>query len=326
MQLKKKKRLIIVLVVIDIIFIASIFGINLLMDSYLGKMNRGESFSKTEVMANDLENNNVENILLIGIDKSDGEGLHRSDVMKIISLDYSNKRMKITSVQRDNLVYIPAAEKYDKLNHSYLYEEEKSVIEAFNYNFDMNITKYVSFDFDSVEHIVDILGGVDVDLTSAEAYQVGFSTGGVHTLNGKQALTYSRIRHLDSDYGRMERQTKVINAIIQKFKDESVFSLLDVIGNVLPYVKTNISNSEIKAYLNRVIGFDLSNIEQYQFPSQGYGSILTSLYLYGYGPQYVLKDFSGEVALMHQNIYGKVYEVSDRVKETDQAMLEMAGY
>lgn len=326
MQLKKKKRLIIALAVIDIIFIASIFGINLLMDSYLGKMNRGESFSKTEVMANDLENNNVENILLIGIDKSDGEGLHRSDVMKIISLDYSNKRMKITSVQRDNLVYIPAAEKYDKLNHSYLYEEEKSVIEAFNYNFDMNITKYVSFDFDSVEHIVDILGGVDVDLTSAEAYQVGFSTGGVHTLNGKQALTYSRIRNLDSDYGRMERQTKVINAIIQKFKDESVFSLLDVIGNVLPYVKTNISNSEIKAYLNRVIGFDLSNIEQYQFPSQGYGSILTSLYLYGYGPQYVLKDFSGEVALMHQNIYGKVYEVSDRVKETEQAMLEMAGY
>ena len=80
--------------------------------------------------------------------------------------------------------------------------------------------------------------------------------------------------------------------------------------------------------MTRLLGFDLSNIEQYQFPKDGYESQLTSLTLYGYSPQYVLKDFSGEVESLHRFIYGEDddYTASERVLKVEEDILDLAGY
>lgn len=324
MSKKAKKRLIVILATLLIIIGGGYFGVNVYIDSILNKMEQKEEFNKEEVKVNELEGN-VDNIALLGVDAEGGDG-SRTDVIKIISLDFDNDVMKITSVQRDNLVYQPMQDRYEKLNHAYAYDGVQGTLSALNYNFDLDITKYVKFEFDSVEHIIDIIDGVDIALTDAEASSLGFGGAGTYHLNGAQALSYSRIRNLDSDYGRMQRQNNVINAVMAGMSGKSPLELLDVVNQVMPYIETNVSNGSIKNYITSMIGFDLGKTEQYQFPSQGYNSILTSLSLYGYGPHYVLKDFAGEVKLLHDQIYGGDYKVSENVELVDQETKEMAGY
>ena len=248
--------------------------------------------------------------------------------MKIISLDFDNDNIKISSIQRDNIVYQPLMDRYEKLNHAYWRSGVQGTLSSINYNFDLDVTKYVLFDFDSVEEIVDILGGVDIQLSASEAGYLGLGGAGTYHLNGAQTLRYSRIRYIDSDYERMARQNKVIDVLISSLKDQSPIDLLNIVDDVLPYIETNLSNREIKSYVMRLLGFDLSNIEQYQFPKDGYESQLTSLTLYGYSPQYVLKDFSGEVESLHRFIYGEDddYTASERVLKVEEDILDLAGY
>lgn len=323
MSKKGKKILIGVLATLLILIGGGFLGVNLYIDSILNKMDKTEEFKDDDVHAKEL-NGNIDNIALLGIDGSGGDG-DRTDVIKIISLDFDNKKIKITSVQRDNLAYQPMEDRYEKFNHAYMYDGVQGTLSTLNYNLDLDISKYVKFNFNSVEHIVDFLGGVDINLTSEEAASLGYSSAGIYHLDGAKTLSYSRIRKLDSDYGRMQRQNNVINAVLASVSGKSAFELLDIINSLMPYLETNISNGTIKNYATNMISFDL-NPEQYQFPSGGYDSILTSLSLYGYGPHYVLKDFAGEVKLLHDNIYGGDYQVSDTVNKVDQETKAMAGY
>lgn len=324
MSVKVKKRLIIVLATLLILIGGGFLGVNLYVDSILNKMNKTDEFSNKDVNANELDDS-VLNIALLGIDEAEGGTGGRSDVVKIISLDFDSKKIKITSVQRDNLVWQPQQERYEKLNHAYWHDGVKGTLSTLNYNFDLDITNYVKFDFNSVAHIVDILGGVDITLTEAEAASLQVGAAGTYHLDGKKTLSYSRIRNIDSDYGRMQRQNNVIDAVLAKVSGKSPLDLLGIINNVMPYIETNISNGKIKEYVTSLISFDLSSTEQYQFPSEGYDSILSSLYLYGYGPHYVLKDFAGEVKLLHDNIYDDDYQISDTVKKIDAETKAMIG-
>lgn len=326
MSIKGKKILIIVLSTLLVLIVGVLVGANLYADSLLNRMGRTEEFHPEEVGAVE-SNRNVDNIILLGIDSDEGSGA-RSDVMKIVSLDYDNGKIKITSLQRDNIVYQPLMDRYEKLNHAYWRSGVQGTLSAVNYNFDLDVTKYVLFDFDSVEEIVDILGGVDIYLSSSEAGVLGLGGSGTYHLNGAQTLSYSRIRSVDSDYQRMARQNNVINALLSTISNKSPMDLLGVVNDVLPFIETNISNSQIKSYVTGIFGFDLGNIAQYQFPKDGYDSQLTSLTLYGYSPQYVLKDFSGEVEMMHDFIYGEEsnYTASEKVLKVEQEILHLAGY
>lgn len=327
-SIRTKKILVVVLSVVLVLIVGGIVGFNLYADSLLNRMNIKNEIDKNVV--NVVESHrNIDNIALLGIDSDNGTGLgSRSDVMKLISLDFDNKKLKITSLQRDNIVYQPLMDRYEKLNHAYWRNGVEGTLSSINYNFDLDVTKYVLFDFDSVEEIVDILGGVNIYLSGAEASYMGFGGEGSYHLNGSQTLAFSRIRSIDSDYERMNRQTRVIDALIHSFKDNNPFELLDIVNQVLPYIETNIPVSTIKSYLTNVITFDLNNIEQYQFPANGYDSQLTTLSLYGYSPQYVLKDFSGEVELLHHNIYNPndKYTASENVLKVEREILALAGY
>lgn len=325
MSVKAKKRLIVVLATLLILIGGGFLGVNLYIDSILNKMNKTDEFDGKDVNAYELDGN-IDNIALFGVDSETDGSNGRTDVVKVISLDFDEHIIKITSIQRDNLMYQPMAERYEKLNHAFKNNGIKGSLSTLNYNLDLDITKYIKFDFNSVDNIVNILGGVNIDLTSGEAASLGLGSAGTYTLNGEQALAYSRIRNLDSDYGRMQRQNNVINAVLAGVSGKSPLDLLDIVNTVMPYIETNISNNKIKSYATSLISFNLSKTEQFQFPSQGYGSILTSLSLYGFGPHYVLKDFAGEVKLLHEEIYGGTYSVSDNVNKVDRESKEMAGY
>ena len=271
----KKKKLIILLSIIILLIVSIFIGLNVYIDSMISKVEEGETIhtEDAEIAQEVLEREEVkdiENIALFGVDNSGAKyNEERSDAMKIISLNKTDKTIAITSVERDVVVYIPGDyQKYGHFNWAYWFGGPKLAVQTLNYNLDLDITKYVTFTFGAVEDLVDLLGGIDVELTGNEAATVGIgSYAGTYTLNGKQALSYSRIRKLDSDFTRMERQNYVIQAVMNKLKNQDILTIMNIVNEMLPSINTNLTVNEIKDYITSLLSYDLGNIEQYKEPS-----------------------------------------------------------
>lgn len=326
----KKKKLIILLSIIILLIVSIFIGLNIYVDSIISRVEEGETIhtEDAEIAQEVLEREEVkdiENIALFGVDNSGAKyNEERSDAMKIISLNKTDKTIAITSVERDVVVYIPGDyQKYGHFNWAYWFGGPKLAVQTLNYNLDLDITKYVTFTFGAVEDLVDLLGGIDVELTGNEAATVGIgSYAGTYTLNGKQALSYSRIRKLDSDFTRMERQNYVIQAVMNKLKNQDILTIMNIVNEMLPSINTNLTVNEIKDYITSLLSYDLGNIEQYKEPSGEYNDIQTCPGLGGY----IVRSYSGMVENLHKNIY-KVdsYEVSQRVKDNEERIYSTYG-
>lgn len=326
----KKKKLIILLSIIILLIVSIFIGLNIYVDSIISRVEEGETIhtEDAEIAQEVLEREEVkdiENIALFGVDNSGAKyNEERSDAMKIISLNKTDKTIAITSVERDVVVYIPGDyQKYGHFNWAYWFGGPKLAVQTLNYNLDLDITKYVTFTFGAVEDLVNLLGGIDVELTSSEAAVVGVgSSHGVYTLNGKNAMDYSRERHLDSDFTRMERQNYVIQAVMNKLKNQDILTIMNIVNEMLPSINTNLTVNEIKDYITSLLSYDLGNIEQYKEPSGEYNDIETCPGLGGY----IVRSYSGMVENLHKNIY-KVdsYEVSQRVKDNEERIYSTYG-
>ena len=326
----KKKKLIILLMIIILLIVGIFIGLNIYIDSIISRVEEGEVINTDEAeiakeVLERVEAKDIENIALFGVDNSGGEyNEERSDAMKIISLNKTDKTIAITSVERDVVVYIPGEyQNYGHFNWAYWFGGPKLAVQTLNYNLDLDITKYVTFSFGAVEDLVDLLGGIDVELTGSEAATVGIgSYAGTYTLNGKQALSYSRIRKLDSDFTRMERQNYVIQAVMNKLKNQDILTIMNIVNEMLPNINTNLTVNEIKDYITSLLTYDLGNIEQYKEPSGEYNDIQNCPGLGGY----IVRSYSGMVENLHKNIY-KVdsYEVSKRVKDNEERIYSTYG-
>lgn len=194
----------------------------------------------------------IVNIMLIGQDRRPGEGTQRSDSMILATFNKSTKEIWLTSIMRDQYVNIPGHGK-DKLCHSYYYGGMPLLDQTLYDHFGIEIDGNVEVDFSGFEKIIDLLGGVEVDVSKAEAryirnnYDMDLEVG-LTTLTGEEALIYSRIRHLDSDYKRAERQREVIMSLFDKYKSQSLTSMLSMIDDILPLVTTDIPKNQIIGY------------------------------------------------------------------------------
>ena len=199
------------------------------------------------------------NLLILGVDKLN-EGRQRSDTMIIASIDSSG--VKLTSIQRDLKVPIEG-HKANKINAAFAFGGAELAMKTVNQVFQMNITKYVVVDFTSLVKLVDALGGIDVDITEQEMNHINknvldtydtfvplgyvatkLETNGPGThLDGLQALGYARIRKVDSDFGRTNRQRTVINLMLQKLKSNLWNPILvgKFISAALEGIDTNLS-------------------------------------------------------------------------------------
>lgn len=192
----------------------------------------------------------VENILLIGVDDRKGTSSSRSDTMILVSIDKRNKQMKMTSFMRDTYVTIPGHGE-DKMNAACVYGGPQLVMETIEYNFGIEVDSYVLVDFSAFKDVIDSLGGVTVQVEQREAEYINRTSkqnieyGDAVTLNGEEALVYVRIRYLDSDFYRTQRQRKVISAIISQVKKSNPFDLIDTAKTVLSYVETDMNPVEL---------------------------------------------------------------------------------
>jgi len=207
----------------------------------------------------------VTSVLLIGTDGRSLDERGRSDTMMLISINSSTKKINVTSFMRDSYVEIPGYG-WDKLNASYSYGGAELLMDTIEHNFGVKIDDYVSINFLSFASIVDSVGGIDVDLSDAEAGEINvilqaevnqimgdnvtddlLSGGGknVHLI-GKQALAYARIRHIgNADFERTERQRRVVDLVMNKMKSFSPIMMKNLASNVLPDVSTNMETSEL---------------------------------------------------------------------------------
>ena len=211
----------------------------------------------------------ITNIALFGVDAPIGEK-GRSDAIMIVTIDRNSKKIKLSSVIRDSYVNIPGRG-MDKINHAYAFGGPELAIKTLNSNFHLNIKNYATLNFTTLPRVIDALGGVTITITDAEATQIpGINSGGTYNLTGEQALTYVRIRQIDSDFARSDRQRTVVEATIKKMLNQPVTSYPRVLSKILPLVTTNMNSNDILTIAGNVVASGIRTIDQKRFPEDSY--------------------------------------------------------
>lgn len=228
-------------------------------------------------------NENVFNILLIGTDERSGETRGRSDTMILLSINTETQELVMTSFLRDIYLSIPGVGN-NRLNAAYAYGGPALLRETLEQNFSISIDRYVQIGFDSFQNIIDEIGGVVLELSDAEIEYINKHvdennqlTGSDNTflLNGKQALIYARIRYLDSDFGRTERQRNVITALINQAKMLSVFEINSFLTTLLPEVTTDLTEGELFSIVLSSVSYLSYDLVSFRLPLDGTWNNLT---------------------------------------------------
>ena len=221
----------------------------------------------------------ITNVLLIGVDARDLDEPCRSDSMIIATIDNNNKKVKLTSLFRDTLVDIPGHGEA-KLNSAYMLGGPELLLETVKETYNISIDKYIIINFWGFEAIVDYIGGIEVDVKDYQLEElnkyIGESTGGndcpveeagVQTLNGKQALSYARIRYnVGDEYERTDRQREVIFKVVEKLQNTKPSKYLGIMNTMLEYIRTNIDPLEALNMAYTIYKFPSLDVEQLQIP------------------------------------------------------------
>lgn len=193
----------------------------------------------------------VYNILLMGIDYGSRRFPYgRSDSMIVVSINKKQNTIRLVSLSRAVYASIKGY-KNTRLSHAHGYGGAPLAIDAVERNYKIRIDRYVSVGFDSFKQIIDAFGGVKITLTSVErevmngGFPGKFPRVGTYTLDGEQALAYSRLRETDSDKTRTGRQRAVLLSLAEKAKSMSVGDAIDILNTVLPLVRTNFTKTEL---------------------------------------------------------------------------------
>ena len=216
----------------------------------------------------------IKNIAVFGVDSRNGEDTGNSDAIMIVSIDGNKGKIKMVSIGRDTYVNLPKYGK-TKITHAYSYGGPELAMATLNENFGMDITDYITVNFEQLAEIIEQMGGIDVELNEAERQELNKyvapgvekiqQTGAVH-LNGEQAVSYSRIRKCDSDDMRTSRQRKVMLCLFEKAKELSPFQYPSYIKILMPMMETSMTDSEILQLAPVAMNKNLM-LEQDSFPN-----------------------------------------------------------
>lgn len=247
----------------------------------------GPAFNATDVTmptedAQIVESEKIVNILLLGQDRRGGTKNSLTDVMMLCTINKETKTLTMTSFLRDMYLKIPGHYRNDKLNVAYPVGGFRMIDDALEVNFGVKVDGNVEVDFSQFAEIIDMLGGVEIELTSAEAahlnewYGFGLKSG-KSRLNGEMALGYARIRKIDSDFYRTNRQRNVVTAIVNQFRNASLGQLTDTLTAVLGMITTDMTDAEIMKYAMEFAPLlkDLKIVSQH-IPAEGtyyYGDV-----------------------------------------------------
>lgn len=217
-------------------------------------------------------NDKIINIALFGIDAGTNDS-GRSDSIMILTVDPLHKKMKVASIMRDSYVEIPGYGQ-DKINHAFAFGGSTLALNTINTNFGLAIDKFLATNFTDMPLIIDKLGGVDLNVTDEELphlQSLGVSNTGVQTLNGEQALAYSRIRYATGDdFERTSRHRTILGAIYKKLMTVPVSQYPSLLLDFLPLVETNMSNTDLLSLGTTINKINGSELIEDRFPRDGF--------------------------------------------------------
>ena len=219
------------------------------------------------------------NILLVGQDRRPGQGRQRSDTMILCSINVKQKKVALISFLRDLYVQIPGYTD-NRLNAAYVFGGFPLLKSALKTNFGISVDGCFEVDFNGFIALIDEIGGIDMYLTAAEAERVGKGTKeGMNHLRGEAALAYARIRKIDSDFQRTNRQRKVLLTAFDKIKNSSLTEILALLNKALPYLTTDMSSLDIISTVTRLFPLATSaQINTYYIPPE---DTYSSVYIRG---------------------------------------------
>ena len=246
------------------------------------------------------------NIALYGVDSRNNDYVGRSDAILICSVNAETGKIKLISIARDTYVSVPGY--YDtKINHAYAYGGPELAIQTLNENFGMDITDYVTVNFESLADIIDEMGGVMIDVTEEERFQINaylqrgepLSEIGMVNLTGAQAVSYSRIRKIDSDSMRASRQREVLAALFDKALEINPLNYPSYVRKFAPMVETSLSNDEILKIASVGLKGSSLSLEQAAFPNDHIASSGQTIN----GGWYYVYDLEQATDMLQQYIY-----------------------
>ena len=278
------KKIIVSLLTILILLFALYSCVSLAL---IKKLNHQESGNRART-AGALQSVGVTSVLLIGTDGRSLTEQGRSDTMILMSINSKKRKITLTSFMRDCYVEIPGRG-WDKLNAAYSYGGADLLMDTIESNFKVKIDDYVCVNFMSFAALIDSVGGVDMDVSDAEASEINtilqaevneimgdntfddlLSGGGKLHLDGKQALSYARIRYIgNADFERTQRQREVLTQVIGKAKKLRPDTIKNIATDVMPKLVTNMETPELYLLSLRAPIASQYEIEQIQIPAEG---------------------------------------------------------
>ena len=355
---KRRRKRKIILLIIEIIVLLIVLAA-LYVWQALNKIEKADTTtselapSDLNINEDELENETIEimkgyeDVALFGVDNyySGHSESGNSDVIMIASINNDTKEVKLVSVYRDTFldtdVQTESSPNFHKANRAFAIGGAQQSIRMLNASLDLDIEHFITVDFKVVTDVVNMLGGVEIDVDEAEMKElnrhidttaqatgdtaVHITSPGLQTLNGTQATTYARIRKtVGNDFARAERQREVINEIVKKAKRTDLPTINKIINQVFPEICTNYTNTEIIRLAASMFDYELA--DSTGFPFSKYAARLGG----SKGDVVLCADLENNVRALHRYLYNDatyvpsatVINYSDLIKNNYGATVE----
>ena len=337
---RNKIILIVVELIVLIVLAVALYGI-----SKLNRIEKDDSFVPEDVVLNeDIQSETIEvmdnfqTIAVFGLDNRSNGNLSsgNSDVIIIVTINNDTKEVKMCSVYRDTYLDVGGG-KFRKANSAFTSGGAQAAISMLNKNLDLNITDYVTVDFNAVVECIDELGGIELTITDDEAhYMIGYmkeinkltghssvvpESGGTYVLDGVQATAYARIRYTaGDDYKRTERQRTVIMKMAEKAQKSDLTTINNVIDVMFDDISTSFSNTDLITLAAQIFDYEISG-------SAGFPFKLNTVTLGSKGSIVAPCTLEDNVIELHKFLYGnEEYEPSTTVKANSMKIESDTGF
>lgn len=334
---KKKKRRRFkrkVIIVFDLMLLLIVVG----LAYFVHQMNKMQVNDKDDssIITNSIDSDDIEgyrNIAIFGVDSRDNalEKSTHSDTIVIASINKKTKDIKMASIYRDTYAEIPGYD-FDKINAAYFKGGYALALNTINTNFDMDVKEYITVNFNAVCNVIDLLGGITLDITDEELkYVNGYTkelnqingtnvgklkSSGTQLVNGTHATAYARIRYTaGGDFKRTERQRIVIEKIFEKAKKADLLTINSIINEIFPQIQTNLDSTDMLSLAKDILSYNIT--DQTGFPFDNVAEYYNKI-------SYVFpEDLAANVSQLHNFLFdttdyvpsSKVQEISDKIKQ-----------
>jgi LCP family protein required for cell wall assembly len=335
---KKKKRLKRkVLLFIDLILLIIVGGLGYFI--YITGKTQLDTSGDSSIVTNSIDSEEIggyRNIAIFGVDSRDNslkKSTH-SDTIVIASINRKSKDIKLASIYRDTYVDIPD-NGFNKINAAYFKGGYPLALNTINTNFDLDVKEYVTVNFDAVCKVIDLLGGISLDITKEELkYVNGYTrelnqingtkvgklkSAGTQVVNGTHATAYARIRYTaGGDIKRAERQRIVIQKIFEKAQSADLLTINKIINEIFPQIYTNLDTMDMLDLAKDILSYHI--VDETGFPFDNVAQYYKKV-------SYVFPiDLASNVSQLHKFLFeDNAYVPSSKVKETSDTILEITG-